>query len=48
MLGSGRPFLVEVTNSRSVPSVVGVQQITEEINNSEQKYVSSNPKFIVF
>ncbi|OAY63753.1 putative tRNA pseudouridine synthase Pus10 [Ananas comosus] len=39
MLGSGRPFLVEVTNSRSVPSVVGVQQITEEINNSEQKYV---------
>ncbi|KAJ1272284.1 hypothetical protein BS78_06G190400 [Paspalum vaginatum] len=39
MLGSGRPFLVEVLNVRSVPSEIEVQQIEERINNSEKKYV---------
>lgn len=39
MLGSGRPFLVEVLNVRSIPSETEVQQIEERINNSEKKYV---------
>ncbi|TVU14890.1 hypothetical protein EJB05_38387 [Eragrostis curvula] len=39
MLGSGRPFLVEVLNVRSIPSAIEVQQIAEKINNSEKKYV---------
>ncbi|WVZ86732.1 hypothetical protein U9M48_033471 [Paspalum notatum var. saurae] len=39
MLGSGRPFLVEVLNVRSMPSEIEVQQIEERINNSEKKYV---------
>ncbi|KAK3141803.1 hypothetical protein QOZ80_4BG0338510 [Eleusine coracana subsp. coracana] len=39
MLGSGRPFLIEVLNVRSVPSATEVQQIAEKINNSEKKYV---------
>ncbi|KAL6882634.1 hypothetical protein ACP4OV_011324 [Aristida adscensionis] len=39
MLGSGRPFLVEILNVRSIPSATEVQQIAERINNSEQNYV---------
>uniref|UniRef100_A0ACD5V3L9 Uncharacterized protein n=1 Tax=Avena sativa TaxID=4498 RepID=A0ACD5V3L9_AVESA len=39
MLGSGRPFLIEVLNVRSIPSAVDVQQIAENINSSEKKYV---------
>ncbi|XP_072987410.1 uncharacterized protein [Typha latifolia] len=39
MLGSGRPFLVEVPNARYVPSSVDIQEIAEKINNSVKKYV---------
>jgi len=39
MLGSGRPFLVELLNVRSIPSEIEVQQIEDRINNSETKYV---------
>lgn len=41
MLGSGRPFLVEVSNARYMPSMIDVQLIAEKINNSDKKYVSS-------
>ncbi|CAN6268890.1 unnamed protein product [Urochloa humidicola] len=39
MLGSGRPFLVEVLNVRSIPSETEVQQIEDRINSSEKKHV---------
>lgn len=39
MLGSGRPFLVEVLNARSIPSEIEVQKIGERVNNSEKKIV---------
>ncbi|KQJ84038.1 putative tRNA pseudouridine synthase Pus10 isoform X2 [Brachypodium distachyon] len=39
MLGSGRPFLIEVLNARSIPSAIEVEQIAEKINSSEKKYV---------
>lgn len=39
MLGSGRPFLVEVSNARYVPSMIDVQLIAEKINNSDKKYL---------
>ncbi|PAN39574.1 hypothetical protein PAHAL_7G252800 [Panicum hallii] len=39
MLGSGRPFLVELLNVRSIPSEIEVQQIEDRINNSEKKSV---------
>ncbi|KAF8656433.1 hypothetical protein HU200_060706 [Digitaria exilis] len=39
MLGSGRPFLVELLNVRSIPSEIEVQQIEDRINSSEKKYV---------
>ncbi|KAG8065752.1 hypothetical protein GUJ93_ZPchr0004g40024 [Zizania palustris] len=39
MLGSGRPFLVEVLNVRSIPSATEVQQIADKINSSEKKHV---------
>ncbi|CAL5069372.1 unnamed protein product [Urochloa decumbens] len=39
MLGSGRPFLVEALNVRSIPSEIEVQQIEDRINSSEKKYV---------
>ncbi|XP_052152967.1 uncharacterized protein LOC127771169 [Oryza glaberrima] len=39
MLGSGRPFLVEVLNVRSIPSATEVQQIADKINDSEKKHV---------
>ncbi|XP_047063960.1 tRNA pseudouridine synthase Pus10 [Lolium rigidum] len=39
MLGSGRPFLIEVLNVRSIPSANEVQQIADKINSSEKKHV---------
>ncbi|KAH7663346.1 Pseudouridine synthase protein [Dioscorea alata] len=40
MLGSGRPFLVEVSNARVMPSMVNIQEIADKINNSNDKYVT--------
>ncbi|XP_030444840.2 uncharacterized protein LOC115667390 [Syzygium oleosum] len=39
MLGSGRPFLVEIQNPRHVPSDVLVKDIEEKINSSRDKLV---------
>lgn len=39
MLGPGRPFLVEVQNSRYVPSELSVEDIEKLINNMENKLV---------
>lgn len=41
MLGTGRPFLVEIQNARQVPSVELINQIQMKINNLENKFVSS-------
>lgn len=41
MLGSGRPFLVEIQNARNVPSEVSVKEIENKINNLEEKLVSA-------
>ena len=43
MLGSGRPFLVEVQNARRIPSKAFVGEIETNINNLENKLVSSMP-----
>ena len=43
MLDSGRPFLVEVQNARRIPSKAFVREIETNINNSENKLVSSMP-----
>jgi tRNA pseudouridine synthase 10 len=43
MLGSGRPFLVEVQNARRLPSEAFVKEIETNINNLENKLVSSMP-----
>ena len=43
MLGSGRPFLVEVQNARRIPSEAFVREIETNINNLENKLVSSMP-----
>lgn len=43
MLGSGRPFLVEIQNARSVPSEVSIKEIENKINNLEHKLVSASP-----
>lgn len=40
MLGSGRPFLVEIQNSRHVPSEALIKEIEVKINNLENKLVS--------
>ena len=40
MLGSGRPFLVEIQNSRHVPSEALLKEIEVKINNLENKLVS--------
>lgn len=40
MLGTGRPFLVEVQNARQVPSAELINQIEMKINNLEDKFVS--------
>ncbi|KAF3321574.1 putative tRNA pseudouridine synthase Pus10 isoform X1 [Carex littledalei] len=39
MLGSGRPFLVEVLNSRILPSYTEIERIADNINNSDKKLV---------
>ncbi|XP_077231516.1 pseudouridine synthase family protein [Tasmannia lanceolata] len=39
MLGSGRPFLIEVPNARCVPSLVDIQEIEDKINDSEDRFV---------
>ncbi|KAJ7957934.1 Pseudouridine synthase family protein [Quillaja saponaria] len=39
MLGSGRPFLIEVQNARHLPSEAFVKDIETEINNLENKLV---------
>uniref|UniRef100_A0A2N9FLI3 tRNA pseudouridine(55) synthase n=1 Tax=Fagus sylvatica TaxID=28930 RepID=A0A2N9FLI3_FAGSY len=39
MLGSGRPFLVEVQNARRLPSEAFVKEIETNINNLENKLV---------
>lgn len=41
MLGSGRPFLVEIQNARHLPCDEDVKNIEEKINNLENKLVSS-------
>ncbi|KAG2245027.1 tRNA pseudouridine synthase Pus10 isoform X3 [Brassica napus] len=47
MLGSGRPFLIEVQNSRKCPSQQSLTEIEEKINNSEKKLVGvKDLKFI--
>ena len=43
MLGSSRPFLVEVQNARRIPSEAFVREIETNINNLENKLVSSTP-----
>lgn len=39
MLGSGRPFLVEIQNARHVPSEDDVKDIEKRINDLENKLV---------
>ncbi|KAL6982632.1 tRNA pseudouridine(55) synthase [Sarracenia purpurea var. burkii] len=39
MLGSGRPFLVEIQNARHVPSEVSIKEIERKINSLENKLV---------
>ncbi|RZC66849.1 hypothetical protein C5167_010548 [Papaver somniferum] len=39
MLGSGRPFLVEIQNARHVPSEVSIGEMEEKINNLREKLV---------
>lgn len=46
MLGSGRPFLVEILNARQVPSEESVKCIETEINNMENKLVSQVLKIV--
>lgn len=41
MLGSGRPFLVEIQNPRRIPSNVVVKEMETKINNLEHKLVST-------
>ena len=43
MLGSGRPFLGEVQTARRIPSEAFVREIETNINNLENKLVSSMP-----
>ncbi|KAI3875833.1 hypothetical protein MKX03_023756 [Papaver bracteatum] len=39
MLGSGRPFLVEIQNARHVPSEVSIGEMEEKINSLKEKLV---------
>ncbi|GKV43632.1 hypothetical protein SLEP1_g50895 [Rubroshorea leprosula] len=39
MLGSGRPFLVEIQNARQIPSEAIVKEIEARINGLENKLV---------
>lgn len=41
MLGSGRPFLVEIQNARLLPSEMIINEIQSKINSSENKLVTS-------
>ena len=43
MLGSGRPFLVEVQNAGRIPSEAFVREIETNINSLVNKLVSSMP-----
>jgi len=43
MLGSGRPFLLEVQNARKVPSEALVKEIETRMNNLGNKLVSLLP-----
>lgn len=43
MLGSGRPFLVEIQNALHIPSEAFVKEIEIKINDLENKLVSSIP-----
>lgn len=45
MLGTGRPFLVEVQNARTFPSDVLIKEIEMKINSLESKLVS--PLYLV-
>nr|KAJ0215025.1 hypothetical protein LSAT_V11C300141490 [Lactuca sativa] len=40
MLGSGRPFLVEIQNARFVPSEVSIKEMENKINSLESNLVS--------
>lgn len=40
MLGSGRPFLVEVQNARHVPSLTSVREFEAKVNNAGNGLVS--------
>lgn len=40
MLGSGRPFLVEIQNARHIPTSADIEEIVDTINNSKDKFVS--------
>lgn len=40
MLGSGRPFLIEIQNARHVPSDASIEEIERKINSLENKLVS--------
>ena len=48
MLGSGRPFLVEVQNARLVPSLESVKDLQTKINNLQNKLVRSLPTLLCF
>lgn len=47
MLGSGRPFLLEIQNARQVPSELIVKEMESKINGLENKSVSSNTIFML-
>lgn len=40
MLGSGRPFLVEIQNARHIPSEMIINEMESKINSSENKLVT--------
>ncbi|GAB4825468.1 hypothetical protein Ancab_008341 [Ancistrocladus abbreviatus] len=40
MLGSGRPFLIEIQNARLVPSGAFIKEMEEKINSSEKKLLT--------
>lgn len=48
MLGSGRPFLVEIQNARHIPSKAFLKEIELKINDMENKLVSSMPIWCLF
>lgn len=47
MLGSGRPFLVEIQNARHVPSEALVKEIEININNLNTQLVRGLPNSIL-